>query len=137
MGFRRPHLERRATSLGKFAPPDGGSATYRYSVVLEPHNRSWLFALERPTSLPEDSRYTADGICSRPAHPHPHPLRISSGHRAARCARRAPAQLARALRLPAGVNPRSSRSPRTAAASRDDDEIVARAIGFLRQGRYA
>src|SRR5262249_30940091 len=49
-------------SPGRFASPGAGSATYRYSVVLEPHNQTWLFALELPASLPEDARYTADGI---------------------------------------------------------------------------
>ena len=128
-----------AQSLGQFASPGGGSATYRYSVVLEPHNQSWLFALETPTSLPEDARYTADGIVLATA-----PVRtrvryeMSSAIAPRGAPEEQPAQLARALRLPAGVNPRTrALAEELRLASRGDDEIVARAIGFLRRGRYA
>ncbi|HWI99376.1 MAG TPA: DUF3488 and transglutaminase-like domain-containing protein [Burkholderiales bacterium] len=126
-------------SLGKFAPPGGGSATYRYSVVLEPHNQSWLFALEVPTSLPEDARYTADGIVLAAA-----PVRtrvryeMSSAIAPRGAPEEQPAQLARALRLPTGVNPRTlALAEELRLASRGDDEIVTRAIAFLRRGRYA
>jgi transglutaminase-like putative cysteine protease len=128
-----------AQSLGKFAPPGSGSASYRYSVVLEPHNQSWLFALEVPTSLPEDSRYTADGIVLAAA-----PVRtrvryeMSSVIAPRGAPEEQPAQLARALHLPAGVNPRTlALAEELRLASRGDDEILARAIGFLRRGRYA
>jgi hypothetical protein len=43
-----------------FIEPRGGRR-YRYDIVLEPHNRPWLFALERAASLPERSRMTLDG----------------------------------------------------------------------------
>ena len=127
-----------AQTLGKFAPPDGGSATYRYSVVLEPHNQSWLFALEVPTSLPEDARYSADGIVLAAA-----PVRtrvryeMSSAVARRGTAEGEPAQLARALRLPAGVNPRTlALAEDLRRGARGDDEILARAIAFLRTGRY-
>jgi len=126
-----------AQSLGTFAPPDGG-ATYRYSVVLEPHNQSWLFALEVPASLPEDARYTADGIVLAAA-----PVRtrvryeISSTVAPGGAPEKQPAQLARALRLPAGANPRTlGLAEELRLGSRSDDEILARAIAFLRRGRY-
>jgi transglutaminase-like putative cysteine protease len=126
-----------AQSFGKFAPPEGG-ATYRYSVVLEPHNQSWLFALEVPASLPEDARYTADGIVLAAA---PVRTRVRYEMTSAVAPRGAPeeppAQLARALRLPAGVNARTlALAEELRLASRGDDEILARAIGFLRRGRY-
>src|SRR5204863_2276323 len=47
--------------LVNFQPPETRGATYRYSVVLEPHNHYWLFALETAASLPERSRMTFDG----------------------------------------------------------------------------
>src|SRR5882672_9495853 len=47
--------------LANFQPPEGGAARYQYSVVLEPHNHYWLFALETAASLPERSRMTQDG----------------------------------------------------------------------------
>ena len=125
-------------SLGKFAPPGGGSATYRYSVVLEPHNQSWLFALEVPASLPEGARYTADGIVLAAA-----PVRtrvryeMSSTVAPRGAPEEQPAQLARALRLPAGANPRThGLAEELRLGSRSDDEILARAIAFLRRGRY-
>ncbi len=31
-----------------------------YSLTLEPHNKTWLFALELPASLPEDTRITSE-----------------------------------------------------------------------------
>ena len=48
------------TILSAFKPPSGGEQTYRYSIVLEPHNRQWLFALETAASLPPGSRYTEE-----------------------------------------------------------------------------
>jgi len=41
--------------------PTEGRASYRYAVVLEPHNRPWLFALESVASVPERARLTFDG----------------------------------------------------------------------------
>jgi protein-glutamine gamma-glutamyltransferase len=127
-----------AQSSGRFAPPSGGT-TYRYSVVLEPHNQSWLFALEIPASLPEDARYTADGIVLAAA-----PVRarvryeMSSAVAPRGGPEEQPAQLARALRLPAGVNPRTlALAEELRLGARSDDEILARAVGFLRRGRYA
>jgi transglutaminase-like putative cysteine protease len=127
-----------AQSPGRFAPAAGGGATYRYSVVLEPHNQSWLFALEVPASLPENGRYTADGIVLAAA-----PVRarvryeMSSTIAPAGGREDEPKQLARALRLPPDVNPRTrALGEELRLKSRGDDEIVARATGFLRQGRY-
>src|SRR3954452_20043031 len=127
-----------AQSEGKFVPRSGGSATYHYSVVLEPHNQSWLFPLEVPTSLPEDARYTADGIVLAAA-----PVRtrvryeMNSAIAPRGAAEEQPAPLARGLRLPAGVNPRTlALADELRLASSGDDEIVTRAIGFLRRGRY-
>src|SRR6185503_17356569 len=42
-------------------PPREGRASYRYTVVLEPHNRNWLFVLETAASVPERARLTFDG----------------------------------------------------------------------------
>src|SRR5258706_276751 len=47
--------------LVPFREPQGGSARYQYSVILEAHNRYWMFALETAASLPERSRMTFDG----------------------------------------------------------------------------
>src|SRR5207302_8096741 len=49
------------TPLADFTPLEGVRGRYRYGVVLEAHNRIWLFALETASTLPERARYTADG----------------------------------------------------------------------------
>jgi transglutaminase-like putative cysteine protease len=122
----------------RFEPPRSGSATYRYDVVLEPHNRTWLFALESAASVPPQARYSGDGqILSR------FPVRsrlrydLSSVIAPAPRAEESPALLRRALRLPPGLNPKAmALAAEWRAAARDPDEILSRAIAFLRQGRY-
>ena len=84
------------------SPPSGGRDTYRYNVVLEPHNRNWLFALETAASVPPNARYSADGqLLSRL------PVRarvryeVMSTILAGNRADEHPVLLRRALRLPA------------------------------------
>lgn len=40
--------------------PAAGDAEYRYTVQLEPSERKWLFALDYPTVVPNDTRLTMD-----------------------------------------------------------------------------
>ena len=47
--------------LEEFAAPRG-DGRYDYVVTLEPHNRTWLFALESVARLPVRGRYTNDGM---------------------------------------------------------------------------
>ena len=122
----------------QFVPPERGRATYRYEIVLEPHNRYWLFALETAASLPDRARMSYDGqiFANAPVRtrmryevtsvvlPEPQPTET-------------PAALHRALRLPANFNPRATALAREwRAGSADEAEIVTRAIAFLRQGGY-
>jgi protein-glutamine gamma-glutamyltransferase len=124
--------------LVEFSPPQGGSGFYRYGVVLEPHNRPWLFALETVASVPHGARYSADGqLLARNA------VRVRTRYDVASLVRppNDPDEdarlLARAQRLPPGFNPRAiTLASQWRVASRSADEIVARALGFLRQGRY-
>ena len=122
----------------QFVPPERGRATYRYEIVLEPHNRYWLFALETAASLPERARMSYDGqiLANAPVRTRmrydvtsvvlPEPQTTES-----------PAALRRALRLPANFNPRATALAREwRAGSADEAEIVTRAIAFLRQGGY-
>jgi protein-glutamine gamma-glutamyltransferase len=124
--------------LVDFTPPRGGSATYRYEVVIEPHNRHWLFALETAAMLPERARISHDGqlISTSPVRARlrydlasviaPEPESDNEGN------------LRRALRLPAGFNPRATAlAAQWRAESVGDEAVLARAIQFLRQGRYA
>lgn len=40
----------------------GAGIAYRYTVTLEPHQRRWVFALDRPASVPHALRVMADGL---------------------------------------------------------------------------
>jgi transglutaminase-like putative cysteine protease len=124
--------------LVDFVAPRGGRGSYRYEVVLEPHNRHWLFALETAASLPAGARISLDGqiIATSPVRgriryeldsmvlPEPQPKENAG-------------TLRRALRLPQGSNPRASAlAAQWRADSADDAEVLGRAITFLRQGGY-
>jgi transglutaminase-like putative cysteine protease len=122
----------------EFVPPRGGRASYRYEVVLEPHNRHWLFALETAASVPTGARASFDRqlVATSPVRARmryeltsvvlPEPETSESA-----------GTLRRALRLPAGSNPRAGAlAAQWRAAARNDAEVVSRAIAFLRQGGY-
>ena len=117
VGFRRPHLDHGAGLRGVPPPPRRAGERYRYAVVLEPHNRAWLFALETAASVPERARMTFDGqiLASTPVRTR---LRYElTSVIAARAARRTEVRgaLARALRLPPSFNPRAQRARRAVA----------------------
>jgi transglutaminase-like putative cysteine protease len=123
--------------LKTFAPPQGGER-YRYDILLEPHNRPWLFALESAASLPDRSRMTRDGQLLALA-----PVRARLRYEASSIvdpdadAQEDARLLLRGRRLPAGTNPRATAlAAEWRAASASDSEVLARAIGFLREGRY-
>jgi len=116
-----------------------GGTSYQYSVVLEPHNRTWLFALETAASVPERARLTFDGqlLAGQPVrtrlrydvksviNPAPRPTEPRGA-------------LARALRLPPGFNPRTLElAAGWHAASASDAEILARGLDFMRNGRFS
>jgi len=122
--------------LAELAPPSGGTRI-EYSVLIEPHNRNWLFALEVPASLPGGARYLDDGQIVTLA-----PVRarmryeMASAIDAGPSAGEASYNLRRALRLPPGFNPRAralAESWRTASAV--DAEILAHAIEYFRRER--
>jgi transglutaminase-like putative cysteine protease len=125
--------------LVAFVAPRGGRASYRYEVVLEPHNRHWLFALETAASLPERARMSFDGQLVANS-----PVRARMRYEVASVIapqpelNESPGVLRRALRLPGGgFNPRAvALAAEWRAASADDAEVLGRALAFLRQGRY-
>jgi transglutaminase-like putative cysteine protease len=125
--------------LVDFTPPRGGRATYRYEVVIEPHNRHWLFALETAATLPERARVSHDGqvISNSPVRER---LRydLDSVIEPEPQAGDNEGNLRRALRVPPGFNPRATAlATQWRAESAGDEAVLARAIEFLRQGRYA
>jgi protein-glutamine gamma-glutamyltransferase len=126
--------------LVDFAPPRGGIASYRYDVLLEPHNRHWLFALETAASLPAGgARMSHDGqiVASSPVRTRTR-YELYSVIAPQAQPGEAAGPVRRALRLPERSNPRSrTLAAQWRAAAASDAEVVARAVGFLRQGGYA
>jgi transglutaminase-like putative cysteine protease len=127
-----PPQLRRAMSVEAFGAP------IDYEVTLEPHNRNWMFALEMPTRLPQNTRLTSEYL---PISFTPIRSRIryemrSSPQFQARSGAD-PADLAAALRLPAGVNPRArALAGEWRNSLGDDPAIVRRAIEYFRGSRF-
>ena len=115
-----------------------GEGTYRYSVVLEPHNRPWLFALESAAGVPANAHATFDGqlyatspVRSRLLYPMVSVLRPLAP------SDEDPRWLERALQLPPRVNPRArALAQEWRAGASSDGEVLARALSFLQRGRY-
>jgi transglutaminase-like putative cysteine protease len=123
--------------LARYTPPDSGTR-YRYSIVLEPHNREWLFALESASVAPVHSTFTSDGrlVTNQPVRAR---LRYQVESVIAPATRpdETPSQLARARHLPAGVNPRARElGERWRDSSPDDASIVDKGLAFMGAGRY-
>lgn len=124
--------------LVNFQPPQARGQTYRYSVVLEPHNRYWLFALETAASLPERSRMSVDGQILSTA-----PVRsrlrydMLSVTNPVHEPREGRSALNRALRLPADYNKRTlALAAEWRNAGGTDADMLNRALEFLRRGGY-
>lgn len=121
-----------------YGPPKAGRATYHYDVVLEPHNHTWLFALETAASVPPRARYSADGqLLAR------QPVRTRTRYEASSIVDAAPHPaesaylLRRGTRLPAGVNPKAmALAAQWRASARDDGEVLSRAVDFFRKERF-
>jgi transglutaminase-like putative cysteine protease len=126
-----------------FAPPPppragDGAGRIEYSVILEPHNRNWLFAIETAALVPERARMLDDGQIVTVA-----PVRARMRYEMASVIdappeqRAEPWQLRRALRLPEGYNARSTALARSwrreaGGGAADDGAILQRAIEFIR-----
>ena len=123
--------------LTEINPEPKGGRRVSYSVLLEPHNRNWLFALETPVTLPPRARYLDDGqiialqpIRSRISYP------MSSVLEAEATPDTNDATLRRAMRLPQGFNPRAREiAERWRAAGGNDVAMLQRGIGYFREMR--
>jgi transglutaminase-like putative cysteine protease len=123
-------------SLADLPVPKTGTRA-EYSVLLEPHNRNWLFALETAALLPPRARYLDDGQIVTLA-----PVRarlrydMVSQLEADPVAQEDARNLRRALALPAGFNPRArALAARWHAESTGDRQVLARAIEYFRLER--
>ena len=122
----------------RYEPPPNPRGVYRYSVVLEAHNHPWLFALETAVSLPAASRMSFDGqvLANVPVRSR---LRYEmiSAIAPGQAREESRALLARALRLPAGYSRRAvALAQEWRAAGGSDANVLARALDFLRKGRF-
>jgi protein-glutamine gamma-glutamyltransferase len=127
-----------APFLAPYSPPERGGTRYKYDVVLEPHNRVWLFALESATTVPERSRFTPDGqlVTAFPVRARQR-YAVESISEAEPQPRESASLLRRALRIPVDFNPRTvamAQGWREQSAS--DTQVLQRAIEFLRAGKY-
>ncbi len=123
-------------SVAELPEPRNGTRI-EYSVLLEPHNRNWLFALESPALLPPRARYLDDGeiVTLTPVRTR---LRYDMVSRleADPVADEDPRNLRRALAMPAGFNPRArAMAARWHAESSGDRQVLARAIEYFRVER--
>jgi transglutaminase-like putative cysteine protease len=132
-----------SATITELPQPRNGTRV-EYSVLLEPHNRYWLFALETAALLPPRARHLEDGQIVTLA-----PVRARMRYDMVSQVEADPAPdndrrfLSRALRLPEGFNPRAralaegwSRSGAGDAQVRAGDaQVLERAIEFFRKER--
>ncbi len=120
--------------VAPFEPPAGGRLRYKYAVVLEAHDRNWLFALETPATLPERARVTSDGQMFSYT-----PVRARQRYELESIADPPPrpeesrSTLRRALQLPEGFNPRArALAQQWRAGNATDEQVLERADAFFR-----
>ncbi len=114
----------------RFKPPqlDSLGNAIDYTVTLEPHNKTWLFALEMPTQLSIPAVLTHDFQLLRRAPVTArlrYPMHSQLSYRAN--AEEEPQQLQRALALPPGLSPRARQLAAGWRASLGNDDAVIRA----------
>ncbi len=122
-----PQLRRNMSVEASGSPAD-------YEVTLEAHNRNWMFALEMPTRIPPTARLTAEYLVISLA-----PIRsriryeMRSFPQFQAASGGSPEDLALALRLPRGFNPRAwTLASEWRESLPDNAAIVRRAIEFFR-----
>jgi transglutaminase-like putative cysteine protease len=117
---------------------EGGEGKFAYSIVLEPHNRNWLFALETAASLPANAWLSNDGqIMSYTEIRNRMRYEMTSVAGGRRSDTETLGSLARGTLLPAGFNPRATALAQEWRRSIGDDEaIVNHAISWLRAQRF-
>jgi transglutaminase-like putative cysteine protease len=118
--------------------PEGGATRYRYNVILEPHQREWLFALESAAALPERARFSPDGTILAAA-----PVRTRIRYDLTSIAvsyidsEEDAVTLRRATRTPPQSNPRSRElAQQWRGGGATSEQILQKAIQHLRAGKY-
>jgi transglutaminase-like putative cysteine protease len=118
-------------------PQPRNGTRVEYSVLLEPHNRQWLFALEAAMVLPPRTRYLEDGQIVAYG-----PVRTRMRYDMVSRVEADPMPendrrfLSRALRLPADFNPRARKlAEGWSQSGAGDAQVLERAIAFFRAER--
>ncbi|MGH8671753.1 MAG: transglutaminase TgpA family protein [Burkholderiales bacterium] len=110
----------------------------RYAVTLEPHDKSWLFALDLPAMQPPASRVSPDFqlLASKPIRSRIR-YEIISFPRYRAGLKLSNAERARGLQLPSGGGARAhALAQRWRAESRDDHSLVQRALDMFRNEEF-
>ena len=122
--------------LQRFAPRDG-AGRFQYTVTLEPHNRTWLFALESAAQLPPQARYSNDGMVVSPT-----PVRARMRYALGSVAEPQPEarehrdSIERALALPPEGNPRArALAAEWRGGGQDATQLLLRAVQYFRDSR--
>lgn len=111
--------------------PEPARRSFRvdYTVTVEPHGKVWLFALDLPGNLPARAVASSDfqlialrPLTSRLRYDMVSFLDYEYGHEDT------PEDLARALRLPPGFNPRTTALARQLRSSHRDDRALVQAV---------
>ena len=122
--------------LAELPEPRNGTRV-EYSVLLEPHNRNWLFALEAAALLPPRARFLDDGQIVTVS-----PVRARLRYEMVSRVEADPEPkndsryLHRALRLPAGFNPRArALAEGWSRSAASDLQVLEHAIEYFRKER--
>ncbi len=130
----------RGTSAYPYAPQfTATSVPFEYSVVLEPHNKRWLYALDMPATLPANTRLNTDFqlLNNAPVNARMR-YQMSSTLRYHANAEETPAQLQRGLQLPPRLNPRTLALAQMWHAQQSDPaELVKTALRYFNQEKFS
>jgi transglutaminase-like putative cysteine protease len=115
-----------------------GKNPVSYTVMLEPHNNRWLFALDMPAKIPPPAKLLAD-YTLRARRPVKRKLRYEMTSNTSYQAKDANLQvLAQLTRLPAGVNPKTRNlAKRITETARNEDEKVNRILDYFKTGGFS
>lgn len=110
-----------------------------YSVVLEPHNKNWLYALDMPAKLPANAHLNADfqlinnaPVTARMRYEMSSTLRYQAN------TEETPAQLQRALQLPPHRNPRAlALAAEWRAQQSDPAQLITTALRYFNQEKFS
>lgn len=110
-----------------------------YSVILEPHNKKWLYALDVPSALPDGARITDDfQLLNKEAVNARLRYEMSSTLQYRANADESAAQRLRALQLPPRLNPRTLELAQSWRKNQPDDgELINTALRYFNQQNFS